>query len=81
VTLLGDACHAMLPFMAQGAAQAIADAATLATCLAEPGPDLATALRRYESERIPHTSRLQAMPTTNKTSFHLSDGPEQHERV
>src|SRR5512145_2411437 len=37
VTLLGDACHAMLPFMAQGAAQAIEDGATLAACLVEGG--------------------------------------------
>jgi salicylate hydroxylase len=80
VTLLGDACHAMLPFMAQGAAQAIEDAATLAACLADAGTDLATALRRYESMRIPRASRLQAMSTTNKTRFHLPDGPEQSER-
>jgi len=38
VTLLGDACHAMLPFFAQGAAQAIEDGAALAACLAVTGP-------------------------------------------
>jgi salicylate hydroxylase len=87
VTLLGDACHAMLPFMAQGAAQAIEDGATLASCLAaarpDPaatGPDLAAALRRYEIARIPRASRLQALSTTNKTRFHLPDGPQQRER-
>ena len=37
VTLLGDACHAMVPFMAQGAAMAIEDGATLAACLAAGG--------------------------------------------
>ena len=80
VTLLGDACHAMLPFMAQGAAQAIEDGAALATCLAEAGSDLTAALHRYDTVRIPRTSRLQAMSTTNKTRFHLPDGPQQQER-
>jgi len=80
VTLLGDACHAMLPFMAQGAAQAIEDGATLAACLAEAGSDIPGALRRYQRLRIPRTSRLQAMSAANKTRFHLPDGPEQRER-
>jgi salicylate hydroxylase len=80
VTLLGDACHAMLPFAAQGAAQAIEDGATLATCLAGDRDDPVTALRRYESVRIPRATRLQANSTTNKTRFHLPDGPEQRER-
>jgi salicylate hydroxylase len=80
VTLLGDACHAMLPFMAQGAAQAIEDAATLASCLASAGSDLPSALHRYEILRIPRASRLQAMSTANKKRFHLADGPEQRER-
>lgn len=79
-TLLGDACHAMLPFMAQGAAQAIEDGATLAACLAGAGADITGALRRYERLRIPRTSRLQAMSAGNRTRFHLPDGPEQRER-
>ncbi len=80
VTLLGDACHAMLPFFAQGAAQAIEDGATLAACHAAAGSDLAAALRRYETVRIPRAIRLQAISTSNKTRFHLPDGPEQQER-
>jgi salicylate hydroxylase len=80
VTLLGDACHAMLPFMAQGASQAIEDGATLAACLAEADSDVTGALRRYERLRLPPTSRLQAMSAANKTRFHLPDGPEQRER-
>jgi salicylate hydroxylase len=80
VTLLGDACHAMLPFMAQGAAMAIEDGATLAACLAGGGADVAAALRRYEELRIPRASRLQALSTTNKARFHLPDGPEQEAR-
>jgi salicylate hydroxylase len=80
VTLLGDACHAMLPFMAQGAAQAIEDGATLTACLARAETDIPAALRRYEQLRLPRASRLQAMSTANKTRFHLPDGPEQRER-
>jgi salicylate hydroxylase len=80
VTLLGDACHPMLPFMAQGAAQAIEDGATLTACLARAESDSPVALRRYEQLRLPRASRLQALSTVNKTRFHLPDGPEQRER-
>jgi salicylate hydroxylase len=80
VTLLGDACHPMLPFMAQGAAQAVEDGATLAACLAGAGDDIAGALRRYERARIPRTARLQGMSAANKTRNHLPDGPGQRDR-
>jgi len=81
VTLLGDACHAMVPFLAQGAAQAIEDGATLAGCLsASGGRDIPAALRRYEAIRLPRTSRVQAASMANKARFHLEDGPEQEER-
>jgi salicylate hydroxylase len=81
VALLGDACHAMLPFLAQGAAQAIEDGAALAVCLAQVGgEDIPGALRRYESLRLPRASRIQAASRDNKTRFHLPDGPQQRER-
>ncbi len=81
VTLLGDACHAMLPFMAQGAAQAIEDGATLAACLAQAGGDgVSEALRRYEALRVKRATRLQELSRHNKTRFHLPDGPEQRRR-
>jgi salicylate hydroxylase len=82
VALLGDACHAMLPFMAQGAAQAIEDGAALAACLgrADAGDDVPTALRRYEAARKPRATRLQEMSRANKTRFHLADGPTQEAR-
>jgi salicylate hydroxylase len=80
VTLLGDACHPMLPFMAQGAAQSIEDGATLAACLTAAGADVPGALRDYERLRIPRTARLQAISTDNKTRYHLPDGPAQRER-
>jgi salicylate hydroxylase len=75
VTLLGDAAHAMLPFMAQGAAQAIEDGATLAAVLRGGG-----ALSDYKQARLPRTARLQEMSAGNKTRFHLPDGPAQRER-
>jgi salicylate hydroxylase len=78
VTLLGDACHAMLPFMAQGAAQAIEDGVTLAACLAKGRrQDVADALALYETLRLPRTARVQAASFNNKRRFHLPDGPEQ----
>jgi salicylate hydroxylase len=80
VTLLGDACHPMLPFMAQGAAQAIEDGATLAAMLARHGADVPAALRAYEAARLPRTARIQALATAGKTRFHLPDGPAQRER-
>ena len=81
VTLLGDACHAMLPFMAQGAAQAIEDGATLATCLSQTATrDVPEALRRYEALRLPRASRVQRLSEVNKTRFHLPDGPAQQAR-
>jgi salicylate hydroxylase len=80
VTLLGDACHPMLPFMGQGAAQAIEDAATLTRCLLKFASDIPAALRLYEERRLPRTSRLQAMSESNKARFHMLDGPAQQQR-
>jgi 2-polyprenyl-6-methoxyphenol hydroxylase-like FAD-dependent oxidoreductase len=69
----------MLPFMAQGAAQALEDGVSLTACLTKIG-DVSTALSHYEKLRLPRTSRMQAMSATNKTRFHLPDGPAQQER-
>lgn len=80
VTLLGDAAHPMFPFYAQGAAQAIEDAAVLARCLAEDPGDPAAALRRYEQLRIPRTTRLQQVSHGRSHINHLPDGPEQQAR-
>jgi len=66
VVLLGDACHPMTPYMAQGAATAIEDAAILARCLEEvDGEDIEAAFRRYEAHRKPRTSRIQAISSAN----------------
>jgi len=64
VALLGDACHAMTPYMAQGAATAIEDGAVLARCLRETG-DFEQAFQRYEAHRKPRTSRIQAISRAN----------------
>ncbi|MEP9380292.1 FAD-dependent monooxygenase [Aquabacter sp. CN5-332] len=72
-TLLGDAAHAMLPFLAQGAAQAIEDAAALAAALAQ-GPSAEAALRAYEAARRPRTARIQREARTSGAIYHLS-GP------
>jgi salicylate hydroxylase len=77
-TLLGDACHAMLPFMAQGAAQGIEDGAALSACLSGIGAQhVPAALRQYERLRLSRTSRVQALSAANKERFHLPDGPAQ----
>lgn len=79
VTLLGDSCHPMYPFMAQGAAQAIEDGACLAALLGQGGDPVET-LQRYERIRLPRVTRLQQMSRANKHRYHMPDGPEQEER-
>jgi 2-polyprenyl-6-methoxyphenol hydroxylase-like FAD-dependent oxidoreductase len=66
VALLGDACHPMTPYMAQGAAAAIEDAAILARCFEQTrGEDIPGALQMYEANRKPRTSRIQAISSAN----------------
>jgi len=80
ITLLGDACHPMLPMMAQGAAQSIEDGATLAALLTAMQGDVPGVLARYEELRKPRATRLQEASAANRTRFHLHDGPEQQKR-
>lgn len=69
VTLMGDACHPMMPFMAQGAGMAIEDGVVLARCLANAAPDGAAgvpaALARYQAARHARTSRIQIGSRSN----------------
>jgi salicylate hydroxylase/6-hydroxynicotinate 3-monooxygenase len=66
ITLLGDACHPMTPYMAQGAAMAIEDAAVLSRCLEGAGrDDLANAFRRFEASRKERTARVQQTSRAN----------------
>lgn len=75
VTLLGDAAHPMLPFQAQGAAQAIEDAMVLARCLARDGAEIPRAIAAYEQLRQPRTRHLQAASRKNERLFHLTAWP------
>jgi salicylate hydroxylase len=74
VTLMGDAAHPMLPFLAQGAAMAIEDAAVLADNLARDPDDPATAMRRYERARRRRTARVQRAARGNGRLYHLTAG-------
>jgi 2-polyprenyl-6-methoxyphenol hydroxylase and related FAD-dependent oxidoreductases len=76
-TVLGDAAHPMFPFFAQGAAQAIEDAAVLAGCLAAQADDPAAALTRYEALRLPRTTDVQRRSHGRAEVNHLPDGPAQ----
>nr|WP_245607087.1 FAD-dependent monooxygenase [Pseudonocardia spinosispora] len=81
VALLGDACHAMLPYQAQGASQAMEDAAVLAEELGGVTRDgIAGALTRYVGRRAKHAGMVQDASLRNKDFYHLPDGPEQEER-
>ena len=68
VTLLGDAAHSMLPFLAQGAIMAIEDGYILARCLAQYGVE--EALKRYERARIERTRRTVEGSAANIHRFH-----------
>jgi len=69
VTLLGDACHPMLPFLAQGAGMALEDAYILARCLSS-SDSVPQALERYENARVERTSRVVEGSNANAKRFH-----------
>lgn len=74
VTMLGDAAHAMVPFLAQGACQAMEDAWTIATCLARHGADgIPAALIEYEQRRRPRVTRVQAAARAMVKLVHETD--------
>jgi salicylate hydroxylase len=70
-TLLGDACHPTLPFLAQGAVHTIEDAVVLARCL-EKYPEVPAALRRYDEVRRPRAHRMVSGAAENTSRFHNS---------
>jgi 2-polyprenyl-6-methoxyphenol hydroxylase-like FAD-dependent oxidoreductase len=71
VTLLGDAAHPMLPFLAQGAAMSIEDAVVLADALARSPDDPARAFRSYERARMRRTAHVQRASRRNNFVYHL----------
>jgi salicylate hydroxylase len=77
VALLGDAAHPMRPYLAQGAAMAIEDAAELGRCLAgvvRPLADVPLALRHYALQRWERNARVQVRALRNGKIFHAT-GP------
>ena len=68
--LLGDACHPMLPFMAQGAVMALEDAIVLARCVEAYGRDVAGAFSAYEKERVARANRCVLAADKNRELFH-----------
>jgi 2-polyprenyl-6-methoxyphenol hydroxylase-like FAD-dependent oxidoreductase len=68
-TLVGDAAHPMLPYLAQGAVAALEDAVTLGDCVASR-PDFPSAFRQYEAIRRAHTSRLQKQSRAQAELYH-----------
>ncbi|KAF8421749.1 hypothetical protein L210DRAFT_3672418 [Boletus edulis BED1] len=78
LALLGDSCHPMLPYRAQGSAMAVEDAAVLGNLfsrLSSPA-QIAPLLRAYESIRYDCATATQASSRLNQHIFHLPDGPE-----
>ncbi len=82
VILIGDAAHAMVPFLAQGASMSIEDGACLAECLERAtGPgDVPRYLKAFEQMRKPRCERIQLGSRTNGDMWHLQDGREQELR-
>jgi salicylate hydroxylase len=75
VTLLGDASHPVLPFLAQGAALAIEDAWVLAEAFAATPDHPANAMRGYEARRYARTKRVRRAARANGFIYHLSGVP------
>jgi salicylate hydroxylase len=73
ISLLGDAAHATLPFLAQGAVHSIEDGVVLARALSEYGADPAEALKRYEAARIERTTKMVRGATANTGRFHAPE--------
>ena len=70
ITLLGDAAHPTLPFLAQGAAMAIEDACVIARALERYADDPAFALQAYQATRIERTTRIVNGSAANTKRFH-----------
>ncbi|PKS06333.1 hypothetical protein jhhlp_007081, partial [Lomentospora prolificans] len=74
ILLLGDSAHPFLPTSAQGAAQAVEDAATIAVCLRRGGKgDVATALRTHEKIRYERVKKIQKTGESTRDMWHKTD--------
>ena len=74
-TLIGDAAHPVLPFLAQGGALALEDAVTLACLVAEHGADITGAFRAHERLRRPRTTAIATAARRNGQIYHLGGIP------
>lgn len=77
-TLLGDAAHPTLPFMAQGACMAIEDGAVLARALEGAG-NVTEALSLYERNRVERTARVVEESTEHGGLYHMTDAQQMRE--
>ena len=73
LALLGDACHPMLPFLAQGATMALEDAWVLADVL-DLAEDPRAGLAAYEAARLPRATRVQRAAARSGRIYHLGPG-------
>ncbi|OQV09877.1 FAD binding domain-containing protein [Cladophialophora immunda] len=78
-TLIGDAVHPTLPYLSQGAAITVEDAAVLGQVLTEP-ISLSAALAKYEALRKPRTTEVVRAATRQQGWYHLPDGEKQQMR-
>jgi salicylate hydroxylase len=70
VTLLGDACHSMVPYLGQGVNMAIEDAGVLARCIEKYAADPVMALQNYQDVRLERTTRVAARSADMQHTFH-----------
>jgi salicylate hydroxylase len=79
VLVIGDAAHAMVPYMSQGAAMAVEDGAALATVLSlvDTADEIPKALKVFEAVRTSRSGQMQAASLLNGKLWHFADGPEQ----
>jgi salicylate hydroxylase len=80
--ILGDAAHAMVPYMSEGAAMAVEDGAALAEVLSliETPSQMQSALEVFEEVRMLRTGQMQEASLVNGKLWHFPDGPEQQAR-
>jgi len=73
ITLLGDAAHAMPPFIGQGAGMSVEDAYVLAAAVAASPDDIPTALARYEGLRLPRANEMVLRARAGRDKYHLKE--------
>ena len=79
--LLGDAAHAMIPYLGQGGAQTLEDAVALVDALRGATPtDIPACLMAYEDFRKPRARKVQQSSRDKRDLYHLPDGPAQKAR-